>query len=158
MVFSDEVGEGASQSFSYMIPVQKTRRHPLFLDELLLGLRDIEILFPCTFAAEEIVLASRLAFPEITFNVELLNRGISFEPNFDFCSSLYGADNRRSCLSRKYVGSYGLLAKDHIEFVELLPIDIDEMNSLYLDHAFVFVGLTQSFGGDIDEAFSFNRG
>ncbi|MCA9108278.1 MAG: hypothetical protein KDA83_22940, partial [Planctomycetales bacterium] len=55
----------------------------------------------------------------------------------------------------RYLGRYPLASSDDLIFVELQPIDIHEMNELYTEHSFAFVGLTGTFGPSIErELFS----
>lgn len=141
LVFTSEQ-EDNNQTVLFNIPIVEP--HPLrFLDFF----EEYSVVFPFLLGEEYHNLTGKVEFPEIIFNIPNTDIKIHFElEGFGFMYRRYmpfrGSQYGRS----KYVGKHKELMVENNGFWNLIPVDLHEMNELYLNHRGVFVGLTPNFG------------
>lgn len=146
LVFASEQEEYGNQSVLFTIPILDDFRHPVeFIDYL----EHTTIIFPFQLGEEYLELKGKINFPEITFEIPKSDIKITFEIDNDNIFSWHVFPfRRRPYRNMKYVGNQtNLILKNH-GFLILQPIDLYEMDELYLKHKGVFVGLTPNFGSD----------
>jgi hypothetical protein len=144
LVFTTEQEEYGNQSVLFTIPVLDNFHHPFeFIDYL----QQIKVVFPFQLDKEYYELEGKINFPEITFEIPKTKVKITFEIDSDNIFSWHIFPfKRRPYRSMKYVGTQTSLILKNNGFIILQPVDLYEMDELYLKHKGVFVGRTPNFG------------
>lgn len=146
LVFPTEQEEYGNQSVLFTIPI--TYNYPLnhsmeFIDYL----KSIRIIFPFQLKDEYYELEGKVNFPEVVFDIPKSEIKITFEIDNDQVFNWHLLPfRRRPHRKLKYVGKQKHLIINNNGFLILQPIDIYEMDELYLKHKGIFVGLTPNFG------------
>lgn len=146
LVFASEQSEYESQSVLFAIPITDEFHHPFeFIDYL----EHSSVIFPFQLEDEYYELKGKINFPEITFEIPKTDIKITFEiDNDNIFSWQVFPFRRRPYQNMKYVGEQtSLILKNH-GFLILQPVDLYEMDELYLKHKGIFVGLTPNFGNN----------
>jgi hypothetical protein len=146
LVFASEQEEYGNQSVLFTIPIFGDFRHPI---ELIDFLEQTTIIFPFLLGKEYLELIGRINFPEITFAIPNNDTKIIFEIDNDniFRWNVFPFRDR-SYRNMKYVGKHTDFILKNYGFLVLQPVDLYEMDELYLKHKGVFVGLTPNFGSE----------
>lgn len=144
LVFTTEQEVYSSQSILFTIPIVDNIRHPLeFIDYL----RHSKVIFPFQLGDKYYDLEGTVNFPEITFDIPETETKIIFEiDNENILSWHFFRFRRKSFRRMKYVGKQNNFIVKNDGFIILQPVDLYEMDELYLKHKGVFVGLTPNFG------------
>lgn len=139
LLFSSEI-ETDSQSVLYTIPLIEPFDHPL---DFFHYFEYQTYYFPFFFNNEYLELEGHFDFPEISFAVPNTDYKIIFEldaTNIPTWHIFFRKQMRFRKL--KYVGSYDKIIVPNSGFISLLPIDLYEMDNLFLEHRGIFVGFT----------------
>lgn len=146
LVFTTEQEEYGNQSVLFTIPITDNFpfHHPM---EFVEYLESVRITFPFQLNEEYYELEGKVNFPEVVFNIPNSDIKITFEIDNDHIFYWHVFPFRRRPYRKlKYVGKQKHLIKDNNGFLILQPVDLYEMDELYLKHKGVFVGLTPNFG------------
>lgn len=148
LVFTTEQEEYGNQSVLFAIPIVNDFHfhHPIeFIDYL----ENVRITFPFQLEEEYYDLEGKINFPEVVFNIPKTDLKITFEIDNDnfFYWNIFPF-RRRAYRKLKYVGKQKHLIKENNGFLILQPVDLYEMDELYLKHKGIFVGLTPNFGNN----------
>lgn len=152
LLFASETDEFSDQSVVFTVPLVDEPRHPFALMDYF---QQQSFYFPALLDQEYLEIEAKVDFPALIFTVPKTDFTISFELDLDpfyyfelwqdlspYPPSMF--PNRRRKL--KYVGKDSKLVPANRGFVPLLPLDVFEMDELYIKHKGVFVGLTPNFG------------
>jgi len=144
LVFTTEQEEYTNQSVLFVIPIiDAFERPPHFIDFL----QDATVVFPFLLGNKYYDLEGKVNFPEVIFNIPEVKRTITFEIDID---NIFGWHFypfwRREYRKIKYVGEHVNLVPRNNGFIILQPVDLYEMDELYIEHKGVFVGFTPNFG------------
>lgn len=146
LVFTSEQEEYGNQSILFTIPILEIFLHPI---ELIDYLKHTDIVFPFELDGEYYDLKGKIEFPEITFEVPKIKIKITFEIEYDYVFNWHIFPfRRRSFKGMKYVGKHTKLILRNHGFLILQPVDLYEMDELYLKHKGIFVGMTPNFGNN----------
>jgi hypothetical protein len=144
LVFTSEQKEYGSQSILFAIPIIESFHHPFDLIE---SIEHQAIYFPFQMGEKYYELEAKINFPELTFSVPDTDIQISFEIDIDSFSNWYYFPFRKDLYKKKkYIGKANNLILKNNGFLTLMPVDLFEMDELYLKHNGIFVGLTPNFG------------
>ncbi len=145
LVFASELSDYQNQSVLYSFPLTE-RLHNFH--HLIDYLEFNQIYFPFLLGEKEIELKAKIEFPELVFDVPGTNFSVRFEiDGTNLRPWPYFSPRKRNFkYSQKYVGEETNIIPQNLGFVTLLPIDLYEMDELYIEHKGVFVGLTPNFG------------
>lgn len=144
LVFTSEHQEYSNQSVLFTIPIIDNFRDPFeFIDYFRYG----RIIFPFQLDGEYLELEGEINFPEVNFKVPDTDFNIAFEldNNNIFAWHIFPF-KRRPYRGIKYVGTQNSLILKNRGFIILQPVELYEMDELYLKHKGIFVGLTPNFG------------
>jgi hypothetical protein len=144
LVFTTEQEEYSNQSVLFTIPIVDNFHHPLeFIDYL----EHSKVIFPFQLGEKYYDLEGTINFPEITFAIPETEIKIIFEiDNDNFFGWHFFPFRRKPYQKMKYVGKQNNLIVKNEGFIVLQPVDLYEMDELYLKHKGIFVGLTPNFG------------
>ena len=143
-VFSSELEEHDSLSIIFTIPITSPFDHPSGIEEYFYF---NTFYFPFSLRDKYLELEAKVNFPDMVFEVPNTDFQVTFEigqndfynwPLYRFRRNRYG--------KHRYVGNKNNLIKSNEGFITLLPVDLIEMDELYLQHRGTFVGLTPNFG------------
>lgn len=135
LLFASEADEFSDQSVVFTVPLLDEPRHPFTMIDYF---QRQSFYFPALLDQKYLEIEAKIDFPVLVFTVPTTDFTISFALDLD---PFYY--NRRRRL--KYVGKNSKLVPANRGFVPLLPLDVFEMDELYLKHKGVFVGLTPNF-------------
>lgn len=142
LTFSTEEEED-NQSLVYAVPyTHPFHFHPL---ELIEYFKANDFYFPIEINGEYTEVTAKINFPELIFNVPGTEYKIAFRvdlDDYDFWHRFY----HREKLKYTYIGKSKNLFPKNNGFLILQPIDLLELDELYLKHKGIFVGLTPNFG------------
>ena len=146
LVFTTEQEEYSNQSVLFVIPIVDNfpfHRPFEFFDYL----EELKIYFPFQLDEEYYELEGKVNLPEVVFNIPKSDMKITFEIDSDNGSywNVFPFRHRRY-RKLKYVGKQKHFVKSNNGFLILQPIDLYEMDELYLNRKGVFVGFTPNFG------------
>lgn len=146
LVFTTEQEEYGNQSVLFVVPIIEDlhHHHPF---EFINYFEQMEISFPFQMGEEYLELKGRVSFPEVSFKVPNSDLVINFEIDSDNVYNWRVFPYRRKPYRKmSYVGRHSNLIKKNFGFLVLQPVDLYEMDELFLTHKGVFVGLTPNFG------------
>lgn len=137
-IFSSEQQEFGNQSLLFVIPVIENIRYPL---NIISYLESYQFYFPVLLKDRYSELDGEFYFPEIVFSIPETDIKITFSvEDGSFTRQILNLKR-----SMKYVGNQSQAIVKNYGFIQLMPIDINEMDELYFSHNAIFVGLTPKF-------------
>ena len=152
LLFTSEVEENSDQSVLFTVPLLEEPRHPFALVDYF---HENSFYFPALLNEKYLELEATADFPELIFTVPGTEFTITFELDIDpyyrydlwrdfmpYPRAKYPTRGRRL----KYAGEASRFIPTNRGFLPLLPLDVFEMDELYVRHRGVFVGLTPNFG------------
>ena len=146
LVFTSELETSSSQSILFTIPVIKYSHPIIFLEEIRYS-RNYTIYFPFLLGERYFNLEAEINISELIFTVPETDFQITFEIDLDeSINRLLSPYRERVLVISNYVGNEEQLILPNYGFLTLLPVDLYEMDELYIEHKGVFVGLTPNFG------------
>lgn len=142
LMFSSEQGDNGSQSVVFAIPILESFKHPFRFIE---SIEHVSVYFPFEMEGVYYELEAKIEFPELFFQVPNTDIVITFSFDLEntFNWSILPFIRRKEM---NYIGKDEGLILPNIGFLTLMPIDLQEMDSLYLKYRAIFVGLTPNFG------------
>ena len=145
LVFPSEYHEDGNQSVLYAVPLLHAIHHPFDIIDFF---HHQSIYFPFELNGEYFELEAKINFPELTFKVPKVNINITFVVDNESHSGWWNIYpyNRNSFGKLKYIGKNNKIIRNNFEFIYLMPVDLFEMDVLYIKHKGIFVGLTPQFG------------
>ncbi|MBE7171835.1 MAG: hypothetical protein INR73_14705 [Williamsia sp.] len=151
LMFTSEQENFTSQSILFTVPIIEPFAHPI---DVFNYVESYKFYFPFLLNERYMELEAKVNFPEFVFNVPETKYQVAFEADADnfynwqyYLSLVFKSPKRPLHRNLKYVGNADkLIPNKTFGFVTLAPIDLYEMDELYLEHKGVFVGLTSNFG------------
>lgn len=157
MCFSDEIAEDKSRAFSYCLPIPRISfSSRAALNRLLFD--QLAIVFPCSFRKAQAALETkcRLAEGECYFSYNRIIQGIAFQVEIESLMSAFLHFRNPNLLRlNRYVGTVSSLRRHDLVFLEVSPINVNAMDVACVEHDFVFVGQTKSFGNHLESIAEF---
>lgn len=152
LVFPSELDDSNGQSILFTVPIIEPFTHPMDIVEYM---ESHTFYFPFLLNEKYIELEARGDFPDLLFNIPETQYQIVFEIDTDnlntwqyfYYSRRFKLPWRNKSHTIKYVGTNDkLILPKTSGFIPIAPVDLYEMDELYLEHKGIFVGLTPSFG------------
>ena len=110
-------------------------------NQFLQSLNEHTILFPILFGKKYYELTGLVTGPSLSFKIPKLNIEVDFK-----IPSIAAKNNAIIDKHFTYCGNTKNLIIKNYGFLTLTTLDIDLLDSLYIKHKIVFVGLTPAFG------------
>ena len=149
LLFPSEIEDESNQSIMFAIPFTYPFHHPFDFD----GYFDRnEFYFPIEINGKYQELKAQIDFPEFIFSVPDTDYKITFQIEMsDFPHwPIYPFRDKPKY---KYIGKSSNIIPQNNGFLILQPMDIFELDELYMKHKGIFVGLTPNFGNKKNEIF-----
>ena len=143
LVFPSEMNENESPSILFTTPIPPYALLDQF--DLKNFMEQNTFYFPFLLNQEYYEPEAKIDFPKLTFPAPKTNFGIAFEIAFIFIDKIPGRSISNPS-SPKYIGNNNRLIPENDGFLILFPVNLSDMDKLYLEHGGVFVGLTPDFG------------
>lgn len=144
LVFSSEVKTNDMQSILFTFPIIDSINHPIDLIE---QINRFSIYFPFDMEGKYYELEAKINFPELIFQIPGIDRKVVFLIDETSYLSWFHFPIRGFYDNKYiYIGEHKKIVPKNKGFILLMPVDLYEMDELFLKYKATFVGLTSNFG------------